>query len=163
MSPLPLPREGIETCSSAVRNSSSIVVSFTTSPRGDWNLLVSIVAKVYMYFSLLYHFPERGLKLFCLRSIISASKVSFTTSPRGDWNFLIVFACWFGIFVSFTTSPRGDWNTWSDAERGLPSWIVSFTTSPRGDWNLDCQKWNRCLYHRKSPLPLPREGIETFC
>jgi hypothetical protein len=56
-SPLPLPREGIETLEVAVEPPSTL--------------------------SLLYHFPERGLKP-SLPSPEITRFVSFTTSPRGD-------------------------------------------------------------------------------
>ena len=58
-SPLPLPREGIET-----------------------NICLAYIEKKMV--SLLYHFPERGLKLEQVIDTANYKNVSFTTSPRGD-------------------------------------------------------------------------------
>ena len=85
------------------------MVSFTTSPRGDWNI------------------NSVGIPLLRLVN------VSFTTSPRGDWNLCVHLPIMTGC-VSFTTSPRGDWNI-CERDEWIKEDSVSFTTSPRGDWN----------------------------
>ena len=89
MSPLPLPREGIETLIGCAIHVYPSEVSFTTSPRGDWNPCnICITPMIPGNACLLYHFPERGLKLFVQFRWAEQPvlHVSFTTSPRGDWN-----------------------------------------------------------------------------
>ena len=134
-SPLPLPREGIETLNPS-----------TGVPKLG---------------CLLYHFPERGLK-HSVRIVMFSGIKSPLPLPRE------------GIETEFCAtmylSLPSECLLYHFPERGLKQytwnfWIyfnllVSFTTSPRGDWNLIPQRPKFTTL--ASPLPLPREGIETL-
>ena len=106
-SPLPLPREGIETLIPSNPKwsiASSLLYHFPERGLKPH----SIPNNPYSY-SLLYHFPERGLKLLYYSLMFSALiGLLYHFPERGLKRSLRLIRCVNSSRVSFTTSPRGD-------------------------------------------------------